>query len=75
MYREQGRRPKRITSALNRLSKYGITTIATATEVQNPKYRAQGAYIQAGPSFQGKEYPSQLMGYFDVIGRLIEPGS
>jgi hypothetical protein len=64
---------KRITTRLNSISKYGKITIATATEIQNPKYKAGGGYVQYGPFFQGREYPSLMNAYFHLIGRIVEP--
>jgi len=61
---------KRITYLLNRLSKYGITVVATASVMERPKWNRDFEYA---PAFQGKEYPMLLNGYFDFIGYIIEP--
>ena len=60
----------RISSSLNRLSKYGKVCIATATEVENPKFDMSVTYA---PSFTGRKFPSVVNGFFDLIGRVIEP--
>jgi len=56
---------KRITSSLNRLSQYGIIVVATATEMQSPRWNRE---LVAAPAFQGREYPMLVNGYFDFIG-------
>jgi hypothetical protein len=61
---------KRVTGALNRISKYGIVTIATATEMENPKFNIALDY---SPSFMGKEYPNVCNSYFHLVGRVTEP--
>ena len=61
---------KRVTASLNRISKHGIVTIATATEIENPKFNLAVDYA---PSFQGKEYPAVVNSYFHLIGRVTEP--
>lgn len=61
---------KRITWLLNRLSKFGVIIVATATVTEYPSYNRD---LVAAPFFQGVSYPAVMKGYFDFIG-LVNPG-
>jgi len=60
---------KRLTWLLNRLSKFGVNIVATATVVEYPSWNKE---LVAAPSFQGLEFPSVAAGYFDFIALLTE---
>ena len=55
----------RLTYVLNRISRYGVYTVATATLMQYPKWDRE---LSAAPAFKGSEYGSVFSGYFDFIG-------
>jgi len=61
---------KRITWQLNRLSKFGVIVVATATLAEYPSYNRD---LVAAPFFEGKSYPAVMKGYFDFIG-FVTPG-
>lgn len=60
---------QRITAALNRLSKYGIITVATATVMERPRWNRNLSYA---PAFAGRQYGTTFNGYFDFIGFITE---
>lgn len=60
---------QRLTIMLNKLSKYGVYVVATATLIEFPKYNKQ---LSAAPNFLGTIFPNSFKGYFDFIG-LVEP--
>jgi len=61
---------KRITHSFTRLSQFGVNVIFTATEVAAPKWDLS---LRGAPSFLGREFPAVLNGYFDFMGRIVEP--
>jgi hypothetical protein len=58
---------KRLTWLLNKISKFGVVVIMTATEDEYPKYERD---LKFAPQFLGKDFPSSIHGYFDFIGRV-----
>ena len=63
---------KRVTDQLNYISQYGKIVLATATELENPRARYDGVTFNYAPSFQGREYPNAMSGYFHLIGRIVK---
>jgi len=61
---------KRITTALNLLSQSGVIVVATASEMEHPKWNRE---LVAAPAFQGKEFSMLVNGYFDFIGYIEQP--
>lgn len=59
---------KRLTFMLNKISKYSIYVVATASLTEYPSYSKE---LEAAPAFQGVDYSSVFAGYFDFIG-LVE---
>lgn len=66
-----------LTSAMQRITKvlvsftiYGVNVIATAQEMDNPKYNRE---MEVGPAFVGKGYGQVMPGYWHYIG-WVTPG-
>jgi len=58
----------RLTAALCRLSQFeGKIVIITALLVENPRYNRE---LAAAPSLKGKEFPANMPGFFDLIGKV-----
>lgn len=60
----------RETRLLNTLSKLGVVVVATAIAQESPKWDRT---LQAAPALLGRDYPTQIHGYFDFIGFLFQP--
>lgn len=58
----------RLTSMLGKISQTGKVVIITCLLSENPKWDRE---IVAGPALKGREYPSSMPGFFDMIG-LVE---
>lgn len=59
---------KRITFLLNRISRYGINVVCNAWEMSSPKWNR---LLGRAPYFQGKEYATVMLGYFNIVGLLV----
>jgi hypothetical protein len=57
----------RLMKKLSILRKAGKTVIVTALLDQNPRWDRD---LSAGPALKGKEFPSALPGFFDLIGMV-----
>ena len=57
----------RITKALMRYSASGFTVIVTALLADKPKWDRA---LSAAPALSAKEYPINMPGYFDLIGKV-----
>lgn len=56
---------KRLTWLLNRISKFGVYVVATATVIEYPRYNKE---LTAAPAFQGMDFSTVFNAYFDFIG-------
>lgn len=61
----------RITKVLVSFTVYGVNVIATAQEMEYPKYNRN---VEVGPAFVGKGYGQVMPGYWHYIGHVV-PGS
>jgi len=59
----------RVTDLLCKLSLLGKTVIVTARLVENPKWNRE---LSAAPALKGREFPTNMPGFFDLIG-LVTP--
>nr|BDD44337.1 hypothetical protein 13 [Desulfobacterales bacterium] len=59
----------RLMKALGRLSEEGKVVIATALLQEHPKWDRE---LAAAPALKGREFPTSMPGFFDLIG-LVEP--
>ena len=58
----------RLTSLLGKLSRMGKIVIVTALLTENPKWNRE---LAAAPALKGREFPTNMPGFFDLIG-LVE---
>lgn len=57
---------KRLCKILGRIASEGLIVVVTALQADNPKWNRE---LAAGPALAGKEFPRDMPGYFDLIGR------
>lgn len=57
---------KRLCKVLGRISAEGLVVVVTALDVENPKWNRE---LSVAPALAGKEFPRDMPGYFDLIGR------
>jgi hypothetical protein len=57
----------RLCRVTGNLSKRGVLVINVALEADNPKWNKM---LAAGPAFAGREFPKNMPGFFDNIGRV-----
>lgn len=58
----------RFTKLCGELTKQGKVVICLALMEENPNYKRE---LQAGPSLDGKKYPRNMGGFFDMIGMVV----
>jgi hypothetical protein len=57
----------RLCRVTGNLSKRGVLVVNIALEADNPKWNRD---LAAGPAFAGREFPKNMPGFFDNIGRV-----
>ena len=58
---------KRLCGLLGRIATEGVLVICTALQTDNPKWNRD---LAAAPALAGREFPRDMPGYFDIIGRV-----